>query len=89
MSLFRKPLVLSALGGLAIAAGVFGAGTMTSRAQDAAAHDDTARIRLAMLQPSRSGLTPLSDDAFKLSRWSTAETLIRLDPNGLPRFRWP
>ncbi|MDX1357143.1 MAG: ABC transporter substrate-binding protein, partial [Halomonas venusta] len=25
------------------------------------------RIRLAMLQPPRSGLTPLSDDAFKLS----------------------
>ncbi len=81
----RPSFVLSALGGLAIAAGVFGAGTMTSRAQDAAAHDDSARIRLAMLQPPRSGLTPLSDDAFKLSRWSNAETLIRLDPNGLPQ----
>lgn len=41
-----------------------------------------ARIRLAMLQPPRSGLTPLSDDAFKLSRWSTAETLIVLDAAG-------
>lgn len=37
------------------------------------------RIALAMLQPPRSGLTPLSDDAFKLSRWATAETLIMLD----------
>ncbi|QXT64344.1 ABC transporter substrate-binding protein [Tessaracoccus palaemonis] len=31
-----------------------------------------------MLQPPRSGLSPLSDDAFKLSRWSTAETLVTL-----------
>ncbi|MFT4219723.1 MAG: ABC transporter substrate-binding protein [Microbacterium sp.] len=44
--------------------------------------DDDARISLAMLQPPRSGLTPLSDDAFKLSRWSTAETLVVLDANG-------
>ncbi|UQI41248.1 ABC transporter substrate-binding protein [Vreelandella venusta] len=43
------------------------------------------RIRLAMLQPPRSGLTPLSDDAFKLSRWSTAETLVRLDASSDPQ----
>lgn len=85
MSPVRKPFLLSALGGFVIAAGMFGASTMSSWAQDAAAHDDDARIRLAMLQPPRSGLTPLSDDAFKLSRWSMAETLIRLDPNGLPQ----
>ncbi|MCH1866248.1 ABC transporter substrate-binding protein [Nocardioides sp. CFH 31398] len=42
------------------------------------------RIRLAMLQPPRSGLSPLSDDAFKLSRWSTAETLVELDDLGDP-----
>ncbi|MGO4742104.1 ABC transporter substrate-binding protein [Serratia quinivorans] len=40
------------------------------------------RIRLAMLQPPRSGLTPLSDDAFKLSRWSNAETLVVLNADG-------
>lgn len=40
------------------------------------------RIRLAMLQPPRSALTPFSDDAFKLSRWSTAETLVVLDADG-------
>ncbi|MCG8709156.1 ABC transporter substrate-binding protein [Brenneria sp. 4F2] len=40
------------------------------------------RLKLAMLQPPRSGLTPLSDDAFKLSRWSTAETLVVLDKLG-------
>lgn len=40
------------------------------------------RISLAMLLPPRSGLTPLSDDAFKLSRWSTGETLIVLDSDG-------
>ncbi|MDJ0337861.1 ABC transporter substrate-binding protein [Cryobacterium sp. PH31-O1] len=41
--------------------------------------DDPDRISLAMLQPPRSGLSPLSDDAFKLSRWSTGETLVVLD----------
>ncbi|AJW79668.1 ABC transporter substrate-binding protein [Clavibacter michiganensis] len=44
--------------------------------------DGDGRIRLAMLQPPRSGLTPLSDDAFKLARWSTAETLVTLDDLG-------
>ena len=40
------------------------------------------RIRVAHMQPPRSGLSPLSDDAFKLSRWSTAETLVKLDKEG-------
>ncbi|MDJ0470834.1 ABC transporter substrate-binding protein [Rhodococcoides fascians] len=40
------------------------------------------RVRVAMLQPPRSGLSQFSDDAFKLSRWSTAETLIVLDDLG-------
>lgn len=70
----RKPLVLSLLGALMLSA--------PGHAQQA---QDDARIRLAMLQPPRSGLTPLSDDAFKLSRWSNAETLIRLDSDGLPQ----
>ncbi|OQD56578.1 ABC transporter substrate-binding protein [Streptomyces phaeoluteigriseus] len=43
---------------------------------------DGKRLRLAMMQPPRSGLSPLSDDAFKLSRWSTAETLVKLDTAG-------
>ncbi|BBC32729.1 ABC transporter, substrate-binding protein, family 5 [Streptomyces graminofaciens] len=43
---------------------------------------DGKRIRLAMMQPPRSGLSPLSDDAFKLSRWSTAETLVKLNAEG-------
>lgn len=41
-----------------------------------------ARVRVAMLQPPRSGLSQFSDDAFKLSRWSAAETLVTLDANG-------
>jgi peptide/nickel transport system substrate-binding protein len=43
---------------------------------------DGKRVRLAMMLPPRSGLSPLSDDAFKLSRWSTAETLVKLDAVG-------
>ncbi|WP_438765390.1 ABC transporter substrate-binding protein [Kushneria sp. TE3] len=46
---------------------------------------DNERLRVAMLQPPRSGLNPLTDDAFKLSRWRTAETLIRLDDNNDPQ----
>ncbi|MGB4778939.1 ABC transporter substrate-binding protein [Microbacterium sp.] len=58
-------------------------GCFSGSPQDSADSDAAgARITLAMLQPPRSGLTPLSDDAFKLSRWSTAETLIVLDDNG-------
>lgn len=43
--------------------------------------EDTVKseLRIAMMQPPRTGLSPLSDDAFKLSRWSTAETLVNLD----------
>ncbi len=41
------------------------------------------RVSVAMLQPPRSGLSPLSDDAFKLSRWSTAETLVVLDDDAV------
>ncbi|KMS75507.1 ABC transporter substrate-binding protein [Streptomyces viridochromogenes] len=43
---------------------------------------DGKRVRIAMMLPPRSGLSPLSDDAFKLSRWSTAETLVKLDEDG-------
>ncbi|MEU6348792.1 ABC transporter substrate-binding protein [Streptomyces sp. NPDC047072] len=46
------------------------------------AGDGGKRVRVAMMQPPRSGLSPLSDDAFKLSRWSTAETLVKLDADG-------
>ncbi|MFI6036305.1 ABC transporter substrate-binding protein [Streptomyces sp. NPDC051315] len=48
----------------------------------ASAGTDGKRVRVAMMQPPRSGLSPLSDDAFKLSRWSTAETLVKLDAEG-------
>lgn len=47
-----------------------------------AADSADKRIALAMMQPPRSGLSPFSDDAFKLSRWSTAETLVVLDDLG-------
>ncbi|CAI1495753.1 Nickel-binding periplasmic protein precursor [Serratia quinivorans] len=51
-------------------------------AEPKAGAGEERRIRLAMLQPPRSGLTPLSDDAFKLSRWSNTETLVLLNANG-------
>jgi peptide/nickel transport system substrate-binding protein len=50
-----------------------------------AASDEDGRIAVAMMQPPRSALSPLTDDAFKLSRWSTAETLVVLDEVGDPQ----
>ncbi|TKV56910.1 ABC transporter substrate-binding protein [Nakamurella flava] len=41
-----------------------------------------ARVRVAFMQPPRSNLSQFSDDAFKLSRLSIAETLVVLDENG-------
>jgi peptide/nickel transport system substrate-binding protein len=62
------------------------AGGQTGAAEGAAdgAADSAAgsRIKVAMMQPPRSGLSPFSDDAFKLSRWSAAETLVTLDEIG-------
>ena len=84
---FRRPLhnpalsrrhVLALLGAGA-AAGAVAACSGGSGSRGSAAN---GRIRLAMLQPPRSDLNPLSDDAFKLSRWSTAETLVYLDADG-------
>ncbi len=65
---------LAAVGTLTLT-GCFSAGTASS-------DDGENRVRVAMLQPPRSGLSQFSDDAFKLSRWSTAETLIVLDDLG-------
>ncbi|MEV0221500.1 ABC transporter substrate-binding protein [Streptomyces sp. NPDC050704] len=57
-------------------------GCFSESASDGSADGDGKRIRVAMMQPPRSGLSPLTDDAFKLSRWSTAETLVTLDAEG-------
>ena len=66
-----------------LTSGCFGGSADTGSNGGAAAAADGARISLAMLQPPRSGLNPLTDDAFKLSRWSTAETLVVLDADGI------
>ena len=41
--------------------------------------DGNDRIQVAMMQPPKANLNPFSDDAFKLSRWSTGETLVQLN----------
>lgn len=73
----------SAARGLALGAGMtlLLSGCFAGSAEETTARGD-GRVSIAMLQPPRSGLTPLSDDAFKLSRWSTAETLVVLDEDG-------
>lgn len=71
----RAPLAATGL----VAVSVLLAGCFASGAADTAGE---TRIELAMMQPPRSGLSPFSDDAFKLSRWSAAETLVKLDDNG-------
>ncbi|HBS84479.1 MAG TPA: ABC transporter substrate-binding protein [Halomonas campaniensis] len=80
--MFPRPLRLSL--SIALATPLLLAGCFDEQ-RDTTSSEDGERISLAMLQPPRSGLTPLSDDAFKLSRWSTAETLIRLDASSDPQ----
>ncbi|TVP45269.1 MAG: ABC transporter substrate-binding protein [Halomonas sp.] len=80
--MFRRPLRLSLP--VALAAPLLLAGCFDQQ-RDTTSSESGERISVAMLQPPRSGLTPLSDDAFKLSRWSMAETLIRLDANSDPQ----
>ena len=77
MSPPRKATVLLLAATVAVSlSGCFSAGSPAPAANAA------NRIKVAMLQPPRSGLSPLSDDAFKLSRWKTAETLVALDALG-------
>lgn len=42
------------------------------------------RIRVAFMQPPKAAMHPYSDDAFKYSRLSAAETLVRLDEDAGP-----
>lgn len=76
----RRMLAVGAASAAALMAltGCFGGSSSPSTG---AGGDD--RIALAMLQPPRSGLSPFSDDATKLSRWATIETLVVLDEEGL------
>ena len=76
----RRMLAVGAASAAALMAltGCFGGSSSPSNGEGG---DD--RIALAMLQPPRSGLSPLSDDATKLSRWATIETLVVLDEEGL------
>ncbi|WP_399932723.1 ABC transporter substrate-binding protein [Streptomyces kanamyceticus] len=67
---------------LALACVLTLSGCFAASPSDSGGASDGGRIRVAMMNPPRSGLSPLSDDAFKLSRWSTAETLVTLDREG-------
>ncbi|TNM37760.1 ABC transporter substrate-binding protein, partial [Nocardioides albidus] len=62
-----------------LAAALALSGCFSGEATDTGTDD---RISVVHMQPPRSGLSPLSDDAFKLSRWSSAETLVTLDGGG-------
>ncbi len=42
------------------------------------------RIKVAFMQPPKAAMHPYSDDAFKYSRLSAAETLVRLDADASP-----
>ncbi|TLS44145.1 ABC transporter substrate-binding protein [Streptomyces montanus] len=77
----RLPARLVPLSAVAAASALL-TGCFSGAASDGSSEGGEKRIRVAMMNPPRSGLSPLSDDAFKLSRWSTAETLVRLDADG-------
>ncbi len=73
----RTPAVFLLSSSLLLTGCFAGAGAETSTTAEG-----NGRIKLAQMLPPRSALSPFSDDAFKLSRWSTAETLIKLDELG-------
>ncbi len=74
----RRLLTVTAagIGSLALLVGCAG-GNSHSNTQSG-----SDRLDVVMYQPPRSGLSPFSDDVFKLSRWNTAETLLKLDGQG-------
>ncbi|MDQ0867695.1 peptide/nickel transport system substrate-binding protein [Arthrobacter sp. V1I9] len=82
MPKIRYKTGVTALSTLLLAAGLTGCFSGAEPAAEGGDGDGDGRIKLAMLQPPRSGLSPLSDDAFKLSRWKTTETLVMLDELG-------
>lgn len=71
-----------ALIGLPLAALLAVSGCFSGTAASSEGSTTGDRIAVAHMQPPRSGLSPLSDDAFKLSRWSTSETLVTLNAAG-------
>lgn len=64
-------VALAASAGMLLAGCAGGSGSAGGTGSD--------RIRVVMMQPPTAGLSPFSDDVAKLSRWSTGETLVRLD----------
>jgi peptide/nickel transport system substrate-binding protein len=84
----RRPALRLAVpaAGLLLLTGCFsgspgGTGDSAGSAGDGAATGD-ARIRIAHLQPPRSGFSTITDDAFKMGRWSNIEPLVVLDEDG-------
>lgn len=76
MNLHRRTL-LGAAGPVAL--GGLLAGCFTSSEAEG-----TDRLRIAMSGDPNAGLSPHSEDAFKLVRWSVTETLLDLDDQALP-----
>lgn len=76
---FNTPKLALALALSSLLTGCFDSGNPEQASAAVDTDSSQSHIRLAMMQPPRTGLSPLSDDAFKLSRWSTAETLVNLD----------
>lgn len=81
-SLMPRPRHLLAAGALTMGAALTLTGCFAGEAPSAQASSN--RVSLAMLAAPMANLSPYSEDAFKLSRWSAAETLIVLNDNGDP-----
>lgn len=80
MSKTLRTLAVAALtSGLALSGCSFSGGDAAK-----APADGGARLRMAMLLTPRAALSPLSDDAFKLTRWGAVETLVMLDKDFAP-----
>lgn len=81
----NKRLRRGSAGLLAIAAaGALALSGCTSEPAKGSAKGTDGRIKVAFMQPPKAAMHPYSDDAFKYSRLSAAESLVRLDENANP-----
>ena len=71
-------LAMAAVGALALS------GCGADSTADGPEKEEGGRIRVAFMQPPKAAMHPYSDDAFKYSRLSAAETLVRLNADAGP-----
>lgn len=72
------------LGAVAAVTALALSGCSTGQAEESPDGGQAGRIKVAFMQPPKAAMHPYSDDAFKYSRLSASETLVRLNADAGP-----